>query len=53
MAILFTAGSVIGSLTGVGYVVALFVWVVSIAIGLMTLGLTIRHLLLKKARDLP
>lgn len=53
MAILFTAGSVIGSLTGVGYFVALFVWVVGIAIGLMTLGLTIRRLLFRKARDLP
>jgi len=52
MAILFTTGSVIGSLTGVGYVVALFVWVVGIATGLMTLGLTIRHLLYKNARDL-
>ena len=53
MAILFTAGSVIGSLTRVGYVVALLVWVVGIAIGLMTLGLTIRHLLFKKTLEFP
>jgi hypothetical protein len=45
MAVLFTAGSVIGSLTGVGYVAALFVWVFGIAFGLITLGLTIQHLL--------
>lgn len=52
MTILFTSGSIIGSLTGVGHVVALFVWVVGIAIGLMTLGFTIRHLLFKKAQGL-
>jgi hypothetical protein len=52
MTILFTAGSVVGNLTGVGHVVALFVWVVGIAIGLMTLGLTIRHLLFKKTREI-
>jgi hypothetical protein len=51
MAVLFTAGSVIGSLTGVGNVVALFVWVFGIAFGLITLGLTIRHLLSKDAQD--
>jgi hypothetical protein len=44
MAVLFTAGSVIGSLTGVGNVVALFVWVFGIAFGLITLGFTIRQL---------
>ena len=44
LAVLFTAGSVIGSLIGVGNVVALFVWVFGIAFGLITLGFTIWHL---------
>ncbi len=46
MAALFTAGSVLGSLTGVGYAVVLVAWVAGIAVGLVTLGLTVRHVLL-------
>jgi len=42
---LFTAGSVLGSLTGLGYVVALSVWVAGIAFGLIVLGLTMRHVI--------
>ena len=40
---LFTAGSVLGSLTGLGFIAALSVWVFGVAFGLIVLGLTVRH----------
>jgi hypothetical protein len=43
LTVLFTAGSVLGSLTGLGFIAALSVWVAGIAFGLVVLGLTVRH----------
>jgi len=45
---LFTAGSVLGSLTGLGLIIALPVWLVGIAFGLVVLGLTVRHVFFKR-----
>ena len=45
---LFTAGSILGSLTGLGFIIALPVWVVGIAFGLVVLGLTVQHVFFKR-----
>jgi hypothetical protein len=45
---LFTAGSVLGSLTGLGFMITLPVWVVGVAFGLIVLGLTVRHVFFKR-----
>jgi hypothetical protein len=44
LAALFTAGSVLGSLTGLGFAFAMAVWIVGIAFGLFVFGQTVRHL---------
>ena len=44
LAALFTAGSVLGSLTGLGFAFAMAVWIVGIAFGLFVLGQTVKHL---------
>lgn len=44
MAALFTAGSVLGRLTGLGFAFAMAVWIVGIAFGLFVLCQTVRRL---------
>jgi hypothetical protein len=45
LTILFTAGSVFGSVTGFGFIFAMLAWVIGISIGLVTLGYTIRQVI--------
>jgi membrane associated rhomboid family serine protease len=43
-AALFTSGSLLGSLMGAGFIVALIVWIAGIIVGLVSLVYTIRSL---------
>ena len=47
LTVLFTAGSVFGRLTGLGFIVALASWLAAIAFGVVMLGLTIRNVILR------
>ena len=44
---LFTAGSVIGRLTGLGFAVVLALWLAAIAFGVVMLALTVRNVVLR------
>ena len=47
LTVLFTAGSVFGRLTGLGFIVAMASWLAATAFGVVMLGLTIRNVVLR------
>jgi len=47
LTVLFTAGSVFGRLTGLGFIIAMAAWLAATAFGVVMLGLTIRNVVLR------